>query len=231
MSAGRTHARRRASGHRPTASTDRHVAGAAHRESLGSARFAYPAPQAVCHSTGPARGTALVAIQQSHHRSSPCDGIRVDRVDGQGSADSRGKLPTIWRPRHACQAQRQERRRITTYPVGDGQHRVRRRCRTTGIQQNHVVAWVLARRDSPSIRRPARARPRCRVTRRCQRAQMAAVCVHEPDARKAAPIRFERDRALVRGDLYHNQPCDSTGDPYIFRPVIGYYECLHAVGD
>lgn len=35
---------------------------------------------------------------------------------------------------------------------------------------------------------------------------------------------------LIRPDLYQGQPCESSGAPYIFRPVIGYYECLHTVG-
>jgi hypothetical protein len=33
---------------------------------------------------------------------------------------------------------------------------------------------------------------------------------------------------LIRGDLYRNQPCGPGGEPYIFRPGIGYYECLRA---
>ena len=36
---------------------------------------------------------------------------------------------------------------------------------------------------------------------------------------------------LIRPDLYRGQSCESTGEPYIFRPVIGYYECLHTTGD
>jgi hypothetical protein len=35
---------------------------------------------------------------------------------------------------------------------------------------------------------------------------------------------------LLRTDLYHGQLCESTGEPYIFRPPIGYYECVHTVG-
>jgi hypothetical protein len=31
---------------------------------------------------------------------------------------------------------------------------------------------------------------------------------------------------LVRVDLYTGQPCDPSGDPYVFRSAIGYYECL-----
>jgi hypothetical protein len=31
---------------------------------------------------------------------------------------------------------------------------------------------------------------------------------------------------LIRADLYAGQPC---GDhPYVFRALIGYYECVHA---
>jgi hypothetical protein len=31
---------------------------------------------------------------------------------------------------------------------------------------------------------------------------------------------------LVRADLFSGQRCEPTGDPYVFRAVIGYYECL-----
>jgi hypothetical protein len=31
---------------------------------------------------------------------------------------------------------------------------------------------------------------------------------------------------LVRADLYRGQPCGPSGGPYVFRAVIGYYECL-----
>ena len=31
---------------------------------------------------------------------------------------------------------------------------------------------------------------------------------------------------LIRADLYQGQPCAGSGDQYVFRPVIGYYECL-----
>ena len=34
----------------------------------------------------------------------------------------------------------------------------------------------------------------------------------------------------IREDLYAGQTCESTGTSYIFRPPIGYYECLHTVG-
>lgn len=34
----------------------------------------------------------------------------------------------------------------------------------------------------------------------------------------------------VRADLYQGQICGPTGEPYIFRPPIGYYECLHPAG-
>ena len=35
---------------------------------------------------------------------------------------------------------------------------------------------------------------------------------------------------LIRTDLYHGQPCEPSGDPYVFVPFIGYYECVHAAG-
>ena len=31
---------------------------------------------------------------------------------------------------------------------------------------------------------------------------------------------------LVRADLYGGQPCGPSGGPYVFRSLIGYYECL-----
>jgi hypothetical protein len=34
----------------------------------------------------------------------------------------------------------------------------------------------------------------------------------------------------IRADLYQGQICGPTGEPYIFRAVIGYYECLHPAG-
>lgn len=36
---------------------------------------------------------------------------------------------------------------------------------------------------------------------------------------------------LLRADLYHGQRCESTEEPYIFRSLIGYYECLHTAGN
>jgi hypothetical protein len=35
---------------------------------------------------------------------------------------------------------------------------------------------------------------------------------------------------LQRVDIYNGQQCESTGEPFIWRPVIGYYECLHTIG-
>jgi hypothetical protein len=32
---------------------------------------------------------------------------------------------------------------------------------------------------------------------------------------------------LIRGDLYSGQPCAPGEDAYVFRPLIGYYECVH----
>jgi hypothetical protein len=31
---------------------------------------------------------------------------------------------------------------------------------------------------------------------------------------------------FVREDLYRGQPCEPSGGSYVFRPAIGYYECL-----
>ena len=32
---------------------------------------------------------------------------------------------------------------------------------------------------------------------------------------------------LIRADLYNGQQCGPSGEPYVFRGLIGYYECLH----
>src|ERR1043166_3673295 len=32
---------------------------------------------------------------------------------------------------------------------------------------------------------------------------------------------------LIREDLYHGQPCRG-GDPFVYRALIGYFECVHA---
>jgi len=37
---------------------------------------------------------------------------------------------------------------------------------------------------------------------------------------------FEGHVHLIRADLYHGQPCEPKGGPYVFIPLIGYYECL-----
>ena len=35
---------------------------------------------------------------------------------------------------------------------------------------------------------------------------------------------------FVRADLYQGQTCAFTGQPFVFRAVIGYYECLKPAG-
>jgi len=35
---------------------------------------------------------------------------------------------------------------------------------------------------------------------------------------------------LLRSDLYQGQPCDGTGQPWIHRAPVGYYECVHRIG-
>lgn len=41
---------------------------------------------------------------------------------------------------------------------------------------------------------------------------------------------FVGTEVLIRTDLYKGQLCESTGQPYFFVPVIGYYECVHTAG-
>ena len=33
---------------------------------------------------------------------------------------------------------------------------------------------------------------------------------------------------FLRADLYHGQTCAFTGQPFVFRALIGYYECFRA---
>jgi hypothetical protein len=41
---------------------------------------------------------------------------------------------------------------------------------------------------------------------------------------------FVGTELLIRSDLYGGQLCESTGQPYIFRALIGYYECVRTIG-
>jgi len=41
---------------------------------------------------------------------------------------------------------------------------------------------------------------------------------------------FVGTEVLLRTDLYKGQVCESTGQPYDFVEVIGYYECVHTAG-
>jgi|RhiMetdeSRZDD1v2_1073273.scaffolds.fasta_scaffold35452_4 hypothetical protein len=41
---------------------------------------------------------------------------------------------------------------------------------------------------------------------------------------------FVGTELLIRTDLYNGQLCESTGQPYIFRALIGYYECVRTIG-
>ena len=36
---------------------------------------------------------------------------------------------------------------------------------------------------------------------------------------------------LIRSDLYTDQLCESTGEPYVYAALIGYYECIHTTGN
>lgn len=41
---------------------------------------------------------------------------------------------------------------------------------------------------------------------------------------------FEANVHLVRPEIYNGQPCESTGQPYSYIAVLGYFECAHIVG-
>ena len=42
---------------------------------------------------------------------------------------------------------------------------------------------------------------------------------------------FEANVLLIRPEVYNGQPCESTGQPYIYIGVLGYFECAHLVGN
>jgi hypothetical protein len=37
-------------------------------------------------------------------------------------------------------------------------------------------------------------------------------------------------QTVLRADLYNGQVCESTNTTYVYRALIGYYECLRTVG-
>ena len=41
---------------------------------------------------------------------------------------------------------------------------------------------------------------------------------------------FEANVLLIRPEIYDGQPCESTGQPYSYITVLGYFECAHTVG-
>ena len=46
--------------------------------------------------------------------------------------------------------------------------------------------------------------------------------VFDPAGNYLAKVHF------IRGDLYAGQPCGPSGEPYVFRAGIGYFECVRA---
>ena len=42
---------------------------------------------------------------------------------------------------------------------------------------------------------------------------------------------FEANVLLIRPEIYNGQPCESTGQPYVYIGVLGYFECAHIVGN
>lgn len=41
---------------------------------------------------------------------------------------------------------------------------------------------------------------------------------------------FDANVLLIRPEIYNGQPCESTGQPYTYIGVLGYFECAHTVG-
>jgi hypothetical protein len=38
---------------------------------------------------------------------------------------------------------------------------------------------------------------------------------------------FDANVLLIRPEIYNGQECGSTGAPYVYAPILGYYECAH----
>ena len=41
---------------------------------------------------------------------------------------------------------------------------------------------------------------------------------------------FDANVLLIRPEIYNGQRCESTGQPYTYVGVLGYFECAHIVG-
>ena len=41
---------------------------------------------------------------------------------------------------------------------------------------------------------------------------------------------FDANVLLIRPEIYTGQHCESTGQPYLYVTVLGYFECAHTVG-
>jgi hypothetical protein len=42
---------------------------------------------------------------------------------------------------------------------------------------------------------------------------------------------FDANVLMIRPEIYNGQACESTGLPYAFIGVLGYFECAHTVGN
>jgi hypothetical protein len=42
---------------------------------------------------------------------------------------------------------------------------------------------------------------------------------------------FDANVLLIRPEIYNGQPCESTGQPYTYIGILGYFECAHTVGN
>lgn len=42
---------------------------------------------------------------------------------------------------------------------------------------------------------------------------------------------FDANVLLIRPEIYNGQLCESTGQPYTYIGILGYFECAHIVGN
>ena len=68
---------------------------------------------------------------------------------------------------------------------------------------------------------------------------VVAIPPAQPPADRPATVMLKRWRndvfdanvLLIRPEIYNGQTCESTGQPYGYVRVLGYFECAHIVGD
>lgn len=108
-----------------------------------------------------------------------------------------------------------------------------------GPSQSQPVAQAAGLRPEDFVARgwACRPVPSNPAWTQCSRPHQGFPVIPPPDDRPATYNFLLWDGAdflgqvlLIRSDLYRGQICQSTGQPYRFLALVGYYECLHPAG-